>query len=149
MTAIPPFQPVPPPSGPTNNERNAALIAWIGMLIAYFVCGLAAFVPPLVVLLKQGKTSPFARAHAAESLNVFITALIVSTIGSIPFLAFFFLGFVADSTAFIGSFFAIWAWMLVLNLALLAYVVTTSVFGAIRSSNSQPFRPPVTLHLVK
>ena len=64
----------PHPSGTTSEERNWAVAAHAGSFVAAYV--LLGVLAPLIVLLTKGKDSPFIRAHAVESLNFQISALI-------------------------------------------------------------------------
>lgn len=55
-----------PAGGPVGDEDERwAVPAYVGM----FVSG---FVAPLIVLLAKGRTSPFARFHAVQALNLFV-----------------------------------------------------------------------------
>jgi len=65
----------PPASHPpVAEERNWAVAAHVGSFVsAWFALGMFA---PLIVLLIKGSSSPFIRAHAVESLNFQINALV-------------------------------------------------------------------------
>ncbi len=63
------------------DERTWAMLSHVGsFLAAYIALGLVA---PLIVLLVKGNESAYVRAHAVESLNFQITALIAALV-SIP-----------------------------------------------------------------
>jgi uncharacterized membrane protein len=56
-----------PAGGPVSDEDERwAVPAYVGM----FVSG---FVAPAIVLAARGRTSPFARFHAVQALNLFVT----------------------------------------------------------------------------
>ncbi len=71
-----------PSSMKPADERTWAMLGHLGSFVAaYIALGLIA---PLIVLLVKGNESPYVRAHAVESLNFQITALIAALV-SIPF----------------------------------------------------------------
>lgn len=64
--ARPRRRPEAPVGGPVEDEDERwAVPAYIGM----FVSG---FIAPMVVLMVKGRTSPFARFHAVQALNLFV-----------------------------------------------------------------------------
>jgi uncharacterized protein len=65
-----PERPERPSSGPVSTEDERwAVPAYVGM----FVSG---FVAPAIVLFVKGRTSDFARFHAAQALNLFVVIFI-------------------------------------------------------------------------
>lgn len=132
----PPGPPYPPPPGygyqptgpvaPTPEERNWALAAHIGSLVAAWVA--MGFLCPLIILLTKGNESPFVRRHAVESLNFQITLLIYLLVS---FLLFFVLiGFVL--IAVVGVFALV--------------VIITATMAA---SRGEDYRYPLTIRLVR
>ena len=110
---------------PTSEERNWALAAHIGSLVAaWFALG---FLAPLVVLLVNGKESPFIRRHAVESLNFQISLLIYLAIS-------FVLIFVV-----VGIF-------MIIALGIFALVVI--ILATMAASNGQDYRYPLTIRMV-
>ncbi len=66
-----------PTDGPVSDEDERwAVPAYIGM----FVGGLIA---PAIVYIVKGRTSPFARFHAAQALNLFIASTVCNLIALI------------------------------------------------------------------
>jgi uncharacterized Tic20 family protein len=112
-------------SAPSPEERNWALAAHIGSLVAaWFAMG---FLCPLVVLLVKGKESAFVRRHAVESLNFQITLLIYLVVSVI--LAFVLIGF-----------------FLLAAVAILALV--TIILATMKASEGQDYRYPLCLRMV-
>ena len=65
------------PTGATSqDDRTMGMLAHLGALLGWLIS--LPFLAPLILLLTKGKTSPFVRFHAAESLNLLITGAIVS-----------------------------------------------------------------------
>lgn len=119
----------PPPAGghigPSTEERNWAVAAHIGSLVAaWFALGLIA---PLLVLLIKGEHSPYIRRHAVESLNFQINALIYTVVCFV--LMFVLIGF---------------ALIVVYGIFYLVCVITATI----RASNGAEYRYPLTLRLV-
>jgi uncharacterized Tic20 family protein len=122
------YQQGPPPGMPpvpTSEERNWALAAHIGSLVAaWFAMG---FLAPLIVLLVKGKESPFVRRHAVESLNFQISLLIYMVASGILVLLI------------IGIF-------MLIALGIFALVVI--ILATIAASNGQDYRYPLTIRLI-
>ena len=120
------YQPPPGmPPVPTSSERNWALAAHIGSLVAaWFAMG---FLAPLLVLLVKGGDSPFVRRHAVESLN-FQISLLIYLIG----------------TAIL--------WLIVvgifLTIALGIFALVVIILATIAASNGQDYRYPLTIRLI-
>ena len=113
------------PPGPTSEERNWALIAHIGTLVAaWFAMG---FLCPLIVMLVKGKDSPFVRRHAVESLNFQISLLIYLVVSVI--LVFLLVGI-----------------FMLIALGIFALVVI--ILATVAASNGQDYRYPLTIRLV-
>jgi uncharacterized Tic20 family protein len=125
----------PPPSGsspaegwggqPSPEERNWALAAHIGSLVAAWVA--LGFLAPLIVMLAKGDQSPFVRRHALESLNFQITLLIYLTISAV--LALVLIGF-----------------LLLLLVGVFGLVMI--VIATVKAANGEDFRYPLTIRLV-
>ncbi|GAB2846331.1 hypothetical protein GCM10027176_57480 [Actinoallomurus bryophytorum] len=99
-----------PAGGPVVDEDERwAVPAYVGM----FVSG---FVAPAIVLVAKGRTSPFARFHAVQALNLFVAV------------------FACTFTALLLAYFKGVAWIPLVLLALAAgsYVVTRAAIGANR-----------------
>ena len=127
----PPPQPYPPQygapagyGGPApltpQDEKNWSLGAHLGVL-------LAGFVAPLVIWLVYKGRGPFLEHHAKESLNFQITVMIALFVSSIMTLLF------------VGIFmiFAIIPWMFIMP-----------IIAAVKASNGEWYRYPLTLRLV-
>jgi uncharacterized protein len=135
--STPPGPPYPPPPagyghqsptgpfGPTPEERNWALVAHIGTLVAaWFAMG---FLCPLIVMLTKGSSSPYVRRHAVESLNFQLSLLIYLLVSLV--LAVILIGFVL--MAVIGVF------------ALVVIIIATA-----KASQGEDYRYPLTIRLV-
>lgn len=110
---------------PVAQERNWALAAHIGSIVtAWFALGLFA---PLLVLLVKGNSSPYVRAHAVESLNFQINALVWTVVFSL--LLFVLIGFV------------------LLPIYGVFYLVCV-VIGTARASQGGFFRYPLTFRII-
>lgn len=122
------YTPPPPPAGnrDSSGDGNFAVIAHLGTLIN-LITGLG-FVVPLVIMLTKGRDSQFVRANAVESLNFQISIIIYAIVSAI--LALVLIGFV-----------------LLLVIALLAFILP--IVAAVKTSNGESYRYPITLRLVK
>jgi len=122
------YQQGPPPGVPpmpTSEERNWAVVAHVGSLVAaWFAMG---FLCPLVVMLVKGDQSPFVRRHAVESLNFQISLLIYLIASGILVLLI------------VGIF-------MLIALGIFALVVI--ILATIAASNGQDYRYPLTIRLV-
>jgi uncharacterized membrane protein len=99
-----------PTGGPvTDDDERWAVPAYVGM----FVSG---FVAPAIVLAAKGRTSPFARFHAVQALNLFVVV------------------FAATFTAMLLSYFKGPGWLPLLFAVLAAdcFVVIRAAIGANR-----------------
>jgi uncharacterized Tic20 family protein len=119
------------PQGPVSpsQERTLGTLAHAVPLIAMVAsAGLLGFVGSLVIYLMYKDRGPFVRAHAANSLNVQITAAIVMVV-SVP-LMFVLVGFVTYGLALVVAF--------VLHL-----------LGAMRANRGEWWNPPLTPRFVR
>ena len=136
----PPGPPTPPPGEgqppqpgygygpvavPTAEERNWALAAHVGSLVAAWIA--MGFLAPLIVMLVKGNESAFIRRHAVESLNFQISLLIYLVVSFI--LAFVLIGFVL--MAAVGIF------------ALVVIILAT-----IKAANGEDYRYPLCIRMV-
>lgn len=122
------YTPPPPPAGnrDSSGDSNFAVIAHLGTLIN-LISGLG-FIVPLVIMLTKGRDSQFVRANAVESLNFQISLIIYALVSAV--LALVFIGFV-----------------LLLVVAILAFILP--IVAAVKTSNGEAYRYPITLRLVK
>lgn len=63
---------------PTQDDKTMGMLAHLGALLGWVIS--LPFLAPLILLLTKGKTSPFVRFHAAESLNLLITGVAISIV---------------------------------------------------------------------
>jgi uncharacterized protein len=127
--------PPPPPSGGFGDERSWAAAAHWSALVAAFVA--LAFLGPLVVLLAKGNESPWIRRNAVESLNFQLSMLIYGIAGTI-------IGIVLIvATLGIGI-------LLILPLALAfsAFWLIITIIAAMKTSNGEDYRYPLTIRMV-
>lgn len=80
---------------PAPDERTSAMWCHLGpLLISVLTCGVLAilgWIVPLVIMNGKGRTSPFVRHHAAQSLNFYIEMFIAGFVSAI--LMFVLIGF--------------------------------------------------------
>jgi uncharacterized protein len=115
----------PPPYGyaaaaplSPQDEKNWALGAHLGVL-------LVSFVAPLVIWLVFKGRGPFLEHHAKESLNFQITVMIAL--------------FASAILSIVGIF---------LMLALIPWMIVMPIIAAVKASNGEWYRYPLTLRLV-
>ncbi|MDP8960135.1 MAG: DUF4870 domain-containing protein [Actinomycetota bacterium] len=87
-----------------------------------------AFLGPLVVWLVKREDHPFVEMHAREALNFNLSVLLYFIVGVV--LAFVLIGF-----------------LLLAALAVIWLVFT--IIAAVRASNGEPYRYPLTIRLVR
>jgi uncharacterized Tic20 family protein len=112
------YAPVPPLS--PQDEKNWSLGAHLGVL-------LVSFVAPLVIWLAFKGRGPFLEHHAKESLNFQITVMIALFASAIL------------SIVLVGIF---------LMLALIPWMIVMPIVAAVKASNGEWYRYPLTLRLV-
>ena len=113
------------PPAPTADERNWALAAHIGSLVAAWVA--MGFLAPLVVLLVKGKESAFVRRHAVESLNFQISLLIYLAI------------------SFVLIFVLVGIFMLI---ALGVFALVVIILATMAAADGRDYRYPLTIRFV-
>lgn len=125
----------PPPAQPMspNEERTWGMASHlIGAAAMVLSAGFLGFVGSLVLYLVCKDRGPFVRAHAANSLNVQITA----GIG-------FILGWILTITV-IGAIIGI-----PLLIATFIWALVVHVIGAVKANNGEWWTPPMTIQFVK
>ena len=125
----------PAPTGvPSAEEKQWGLFGHLSSLAGLFTGGLGNVLGPLIIWLVKKDTMPFASDQAKEALNFNITLLIISVI----------LVLVTVFTFGIGIFIT-----LPLGIILgIAWLVLT-ILAAIKASNGEAYRYPLTLRLIK
>ena len=119
----------PPGDGPreASDDQNWAMLSYI---LALF----ASVIAPLVIYLVKMNESRYVRFHAAQALNMGITAFIES-------IAIFIVGIIiAVATHGLGILLMVLAF-LALGIAHLVYLI----LGAVRAHQGQPFRVPTII----
>ena len=116
---------------PTPEERNWALAAHIGTLVAMAVA--LAFLAPLIVLLVKGNDSAFVRRHSVESLNFQFSVYIYAAAATLLVLV----------TLGVGAIIVVPA-AIVAAVAYLVFIVIATV----RAANGEEYRYPLTIRLV-
>ena len=113
------------PGAHLATERNWATAAHLsGFVAAFFFLG---FLGPLVVLVTEGRRSPFVRRHAVEALNFNLSILLWLTVSAVLILAL------------VG--------LLLVPAVGILYLVST-VLGAMAASRGDEFRYPLTIRFV-
>lgn len=128
--SMPPQQPPHPPNaysspGPVqplsvSDEKMWSLFAHLGVFVG-------GFIAPLVIWLVFKGRGPFLEHHAKESLNFQIT-IMIATVACV-ILAFALIGFI-------------------LMLPLMVWMIVMPIIAAVKSSNGEWYRYPLTLRLV-
>ncbi|MFC0625020.1 DUF4870 domain-containing protein [Kribbella deserti] len=124
--------PVPPRPLTASEERNWALAAHIGSLVAaWFAMG---FLCPLVIWLIHRDRSEFIRRHSLESLNFQISLLIYSAVAVILSVVTFGLGM-----------FVVIPVGVVVAIAALVFIILATLAAA----DGRDYRYPLTIRLVR
>ena len=132
--------PIPNPQGPYSpqnqgplsaEERNWAMACHLAGFAGYLLPGIGHILGPLVVWLIKKDTSPFIDDQGKEALNFNISVTIWA-------LVCFLLGI-----TIIGLVIAI-----PFGLVLMVVDVVCKIIGAIRASNGERYRYPMTIRLV-
>ncbi len=108
-------------SGPGGNDKNVAILVWIGGI--FF-----GFIPSLIVWLMNKDKPGWLVDQAREALNFQITLMIAYVVAAI--LCFIFIGFVLLPA------------IVILNLVF-------NIIGAVKVSSGASYRCPLALHLLK
>ncbi len=119
----------PAPRPMTRDPRYASAVTGgdrLGAVAAHLLplCGLS-IIGPLIMLLTGGKTSPYIRRHAVESLNFHLTVL-----GATILLPFTIIGIVLVPFIWIAAF-------------------VLGIVGAVAAVSESPFRYPLTVRVIK
>jgi uncharacterized Tic20 family protein len=131
--------PPPPTVGPSAEEKQWAMFAHLsalvgGILTSGWAGSIGCFIGPLVIWLVKKDTMPFVDDQGKEALNFNITVGIV-------FLALLILSIV---TFGIGLIVAVPLWIIIG----IAWLVFT-IIAAVKASNGERYRYPLTLRLIK
>lgn len=131
--------PPPPTVGPSAEEKQWAMFAHLsalvgGILTSGWAGSIGCFIGPLVIWLVKKDTLPFVDDQGKEALNFNITVGIV-------FLALLILSIV---TFGIGLIVAVPLWIIIG----IAWLVFT-IIAAVKASNGERYRYPLTLRLIK
>ena len=125
------------PSLPGAEERNWAMAAHLsalaGGLLSGFFGGLGVFVGPLVVWLIKKDTMPFVDEQGKEALNFNITCAI----------AFLILIVFSVMTLGIGLLLTVPLW-----LAVGIFWLVVTIIAAVKTSNGEHYRYPISLRLI-
>jgi len=122
-------EPTPAPSRmPSESERTWAMLAHLAALAGIVVWLVGAILGPLAVWIARRDESEFVAEHAREALNFNITVAIGAVMCGLLMLVF--IGFILGAALFI-------AWLVL------------TLIAAIKASEGQHYRYPVSLRLVK
>ena len=130
----PPYTP-PVPRLSQGDERTWATAAHWSALVA--ACVALAFLGPLVVLIAKGNESPWVRRNAVESLNFQLSMLIYGAVGTL-------IGIVlVVATLGVGILV-----ILPLALAFSVFWLIITIIAAMKTSNGEDYRYPLTIRMV-
>jgi uncharacterized protein len=117
-----------PSTAPTENERTWGMLAHLSALAGVVVWLLGCVLGPLAVYLARRDSSEFVAEHAREALNFNITVALAAIVCIALMVVF--VGFILGTALFI-------AWLVL------------TLIAAIRASEGERYRYPVSLRLVK
>jgi uncharacterized protein len=118
----------PPAAKPTENERTWGMLAHLSALAGIVVWLVGCIAGPFVVYIARRDQSAFVAEHAREALNFNITVVIAAIVCGLLMLVF--VGVILGAGLFI------------------AWLVFTLV-AAIKASEGEAYRYPISLRLVK
>ena len=130
MTAQPEYPQPPQPGAPLSpdQERSWATITHVVSGVAMVVsAGTLGFIASLVIYLVYRDRGPFVRAHAANAVNVQLTALIGLLVSGL--LMFVLVGFITYPLIVIGA-------------------VVIHAIAAMRANEGEWYNPPFTIRFV-
>ena len=113
---------------PPTNIRNIAMLCHVAAFAGYIGIPFGNIVGPLLVWLIKREESPFIDAHGKEALNFQLSATIYAIISALLIVII------------VGIF---------LLVALVAFVVIVTIMAAVRASNGQYHRYPLTIKFIK
>lgn len=132
----PPSYGAPHPSGIPSESRNWAMGAHLSAFVGAWIA--LAFLGPLVIwLIRREQGDAFAEHHAREALNFNLSMLIYLVVGGIVG------GILTLVTLGIGLIV-----LLPVALALVAAWVVLTILAAVKASNGESYRYPITIRLV-
>jgi uncharacterized Tic20 family protein len=117
-----------PSAAPTENERTWGMLAHLSALAGVVVWLLGCVLGPLAVYLTRRDQSEFVADHAREALNFNITVALAAIVCMALMVVF--VGFILGTALFIG-------WLVL------------TLIAAIRASEGERYRYPLSLRLVK
>lgn len=117
-----------PSAAPTENERTWGMLAHLSALAGVVVWLLGCVLGPLAVYLWRRDSSEFVADHAREALNFNITVALAALVCIALMVVF--VGFILGTALFIG-------WLVL------------TLIAAIRASEGERYRYPLSLRLVK
>jgi uncharacterized Tic20 family protein len=117
-----------PSAAPTENERTWGMLAHLSALAGVVVWLLGCVLGPLAVYLSRRDQSEFVAEHAREALNFNITVVLAAIVCMALMVVF--VGFILGTALFIG-------WLVL------------TLIAAIRASEGERYRYPLSLRLVK
>ncbi len=137
----------------TPEERNWAMAAHLSALVAIFGIPFGHVIGPLVVYLIQREKSPFATAHARDSLNFQITL----SLAAMLLFILIFAGWAAllvqlpEGAQSPLPFWIFGGWMVVACVVLAGAIgaIALIVAGAVAASKGQPYRYPLAISFVR
>lgn len=124
--------PPPPPPATAGDERTWAIIAHLAGFVS--VVGIPSPLGPLVVWLIRRDRRGADLPHAVEALNFHISLLIYGLAAAVLALVTFGLGLLV---------------ILPVAIAVVIAAVVFMIIGAVKASNGEPFRYPLTIRMVK
>ena len=116
----------------TSSARNWAMAAHLSALVAMWFA--LAFLGPLLVYVVKGNEHPYIRAQSLEALNFNLSFLLYGLVGGLIT--------VALMIVLVG--------LLLLPLLILGAIawLVLVIVGAVKASNGEPFRYPLTIRFV-
>lgn len=134
----PPYGQPPHPVTPLSPQdaRNLAMLAHLSGLVS--LIGLPSFVGPLVVWLVNREKHPFVDSEGKEALNFNLSVLIYAAVGGL-------VAFLATIVTLGLALFLLIPVFIGAGIAWLVFVI----LAAMRASNGQPYRYPLTIRMIR
>jgi uncharacterized protein len=117
-----------PVAAPSESERTWGMLAHLSALAGLVFPLLGIVLGPLVVYLARRDNSAFVAAHGKEALNFNITVLLATIVCMLLMMVF--VGFLLGTALFV-------AWLVL------------TLIAAIKASEGQLYRYPISLRLIK
>ena len=136
-----PGTPAPHPSGLSSELRGWAIGAHLGgLVLGVLTAAILGFLAPMLVWLLKRDEHPYLDHHAKEALNFQLTVIVAVVVGALLMIPAVIFGVLTLGIGFV-----------VLGVVLLAAVIVWFAFpimGAVKASNGEGFRYPLSIRFI-